>query len=90
MPSLVIPPSGLSLGNFPASSSKPGSAVPDVFGLTLTDSVIEEMIRCVQNRKPIQLSLGEHPVSLQFTDSFVNLAVPTFCGGFSIVQFNSQ
>jgi RNA polymerase II elongation factor ELL len=64
MPSLAIPQSGLSLGSFPAPSSKPVSAFPDVFGLTLTDEVIEEMIKCVQNGKPIQLSLGEHPVSL--------------------------
>ena len=39
--------------------------VPDVFGLTLTDAVIEEMIKCVQNGKGLQLSLGEHPVSSQ-------------------------
>ncbi|KAE9368672.1 hypothetical protein N431DRAFT_547608 [Stipitochalara longipes BDJ] len=61
MPSLVIPPPGLSLGSFPVPPSKPSSAFPDVFGLTLTDVVIEEMIKCVQNGKPIQLSLGEHP-----------------------------
>ncbi|KAN0093872.1 hypothetical protein V8E51_017056 [Hyaloscypha variabilis] len=61
MPSLVIPQSGLSLGSFPAPPSKPSSAFPDVFGLTLTDGVIEEMIKCFQNGKPIQLLLGEHP-----------------------------
>jgi hypothetical protein len=65
MPSLAIPQSGLSLGSFPAPPSKPSSAFPDVFGLTLTDGVIEEMIKCVQNGKLIQLSLGEHPVSFQ-------------------------
>jgi RNA polymerase II elongation factor ELL len=63
MPALVIPQSGLSLGNF-AATSKPGSTNTDVFGLTLTDGVIEEMIKCVQNGKHIELSLGEHPVSL--------------------------
>ncbi|KAE8451383.1 hypothetical protein EG329_004012 [Mollisiaceae sp. DMI_Dod_QoI] len=61
MPSLVVPESGFTLGSSPGSSSKAGSAVPDVFGLTLTDGMIEEMIKCVQNGKPIQLSLGEHP-----------------------------
>jgi RNA polymerase II elongation factor ELL len=67
MPSLVIPESGLTLGGFPGSPSKSGSEVPEVLGLALTDGVIEEMIKCVQNGKPIQLSLGEHPVSFQFT-----------------------
>jgi len=71
MPSLDIPQSGLSLGSSPAPPFKPGSAVPDVFGLTLTDGVIEEMIKCVQNGKPIQLSLGEHPVSIQSTESII-------------------
>lgn len=75
MPSLVIPQSGLSLGSFPAPSFKPGSAVPDVLSLTLTDGVIEEMIKCVQNGKPIQLSLGEHPVSLQSAESIVEWTV---------------
>ncbi len=63
MPFLTIPESGLSLGNFPGTASKPAHGVPEVFGLTLNDGVIEEMIKCVQNGKPIQLSLGEHPVS---------------------------
>lgn len=67
MPLLTIPESGLSLGNFPGTASKSGSEVPEVLGLTLTDGVIEEMIKCVQNGKPIQLSLGDHPVSFQFT-----------------------
>ncbi|KAH8679791.1 hypothetical protein BGZ60DRAFT_369363 [Tricladium varicosporioides] len=60
MPSLIIPESGLSLRGSQESSSKHGSMIPEVFGLTLTDNVIEEMIKCVQNGKPIQLSLGEH------------------------------
>jgi RNA polymerase II elongation factor ELL len=65
MPSLVIPESGMSLGSSLETASKPGSAVLEVFGLTLSDSLIEEMIKCVQNDKPIQLSLGEQPVSFQ-------------------------
>ncbi|KAI9047665.1 hypothetical protein LZ554_008376 [Drepanopeziza brunnea f. sp. 'monogermtubi'] len=60
MPSLHIPESGLPLGSSPgASSGKAGG--PDVLGLSLTDSIIEEMIKCVQNGKEIHLSLGEHP-----------------------------
>lgn len=66
MPSLVIPESGLSLQSFPGAASKAGSAPPDVFGLTLSDAMIEEMIQCVQNGKGLQLSTGEHPVSLPF------------------------
>ncbi|EKD18407.1 uncharacterized protein L3040_007567 [Drepanopeziza brunnea f. sp. 'multigermtubi'] len=68
MPSLHIPESGLSLGSSPgASSGKAGG--PDVLGLSLTDSIIEEMIKCVQNGKEIQLSLGEHPSLLYGTKS---------------------
>ncbi|KAG4439399.1 hypothetical protein IFR05_005092 [Cadophora sp. M221] len=61
MPSLVIPESGLSLQSSQGSAFKAGSGPQDVFGLTLTDAVIEEMIKCVQNGKGLQLSLGEHP-----------------------------
>ena len=61
MPSLNIPESGLSFGK----SAMPDSTMPTALGLTLTDGVIEEMIKCVQNGKPIQLSLGDHPVSLR-------------------------
>jgi len=63
MPSLIIPDSGLSLDGSRGPSSKPDSMILDVFGLTITDNVIEEMIKCFQNGKDIQLSLGEHPVS---------------------------
>ncbi|CAG8982201.1 hypothetical protein HYALB_00003637 [Hymenoscyphus albidus] len=56
-PCLVFPESGVEL----RTSSTPTSAVPAVLGLSLSDSVLEEMIKCVQNGKPIQLSLGEHP-----------------------------
>ncbi|TVY39063.1 hypothetical protein LOCC1_G006306 [Lachnellula occidentalis] len=61
MPSLVVPESGMSLSSSADAGSKPGSVVPEVFGLTLSDSVIEDMIKCFQNDKPLQLSLGEHP-----------------------------
>lgn len=55
----------MSLGSSLETVSKPGSAVPEVFGLTLSDGLIEEMIKCVQIGKPVQLSLGEQPVSFQ-------------------------
>ncbi|PVH76350.1 hypothetical protein DL98DRAFT_293277 [Cadophora sp. DSE1049] len=61
MPSLVIPGSGLTLQSSQGAASKAGSSPPDVFGLTLTDAVIEEMIKCVQNGKGLQLSFGEQP-----------------------------
>lgn len=67
MPSLVVPESGLSLSSSADVVSKHGSAVPEVFGLTLSDSVIEEMIKCFQKDKPLQLSLGEHPVRYIFS-----------------------
>ncbi|KAK0118047.1 hypothetical protein ONS95_012357 [Cadophora gregata] len=72
MPSLVIPESGLTLHSSQGSPSKAGSSPPDVFGLTLTDSVIEEMIRCVQNGKELQLSFGEQP-SLSYGTKVQNL-----------------
>lgn len=62
MPALRIPDSGLLLGSFSATTSKSGAEVPEVIGLALTDNAIEEMIKCVQNGKAIQLSLGEHPI----------------------------
>jgi hypothetical protein len=66
MPSLIIPESGLSFASSQHASRKPDSTMPTAIGLTLTDGVIEEMIKCFQNGKPIQLSLGDHPVSSWF------------------------
>lgn len=62
MPSLVIPESGLSLQGSQGAGSKAVPKPQNVFGLTLNDAVMEEMIRCVQNGKGLQLSLGEQPV----------------------------
>jgi RNA polymerase II elongation factor ELL len=62
MPVLGIPKSGLPLGGS-LSSAKPGGVHPEVFSLSLTDSVIEDMIKCVRNGKSIELSLGNDPVS---------------------------
>lgn len=61
---LNIPDSGLQL----ESSAKAAAALPlQAFALTLSDSVIEDMINCVQNGQDIQLSLGGSPVSVKPT-----------------------
>lgn len=58
---LSIPDSGLQL----ESSAKAAAALPlQAFALTLSDSVIEDMINCVQNGQDIQLSLGGSPTLL--------------------------
>ena len=60
MASLRVPDSGLQL----ESSGSPGQAAPNqAFALTLSNNVIEDMIKCVQNDGEIQLSLGSTPVS---------------------------
>jgi RNA polymerase II elongation factor ELL len=62
MPPLTIPESGLSLGSG-QNSAKSDLPYPDIFTLTLADSVIEDMIKCVRDGKTLQLSLGNDPVS---------------------------
>jgi hypothetical protein len=57
---LQIPATGLQLESTGSSSKLPQQA----FAITLDDSVIENMIQCVQNGKNIQLSLGSSPVSI--------------------------
>jgi hypothetical protein len=61
MPSLKVPDAGLHLEgpNSNSASSLPAQA----FAITLSDSVIEDMIKCVQSGEDIQLSLGSSPVS---------------------------
>jgi RNA polymerase II elongation factor ELL len=55
-----IPDSGFAL----ESSAKAMAGLPmQAFAITLSDSVIEDMIECVQNGQNIQLSLGNSPVS---------------------------
>ncbi len=66
MSSMRIPETGLTLESSRGSSSKAGPAVPSVIGLTLSNSMIEEMIKCVQHDKPIQFSMGDYPVRLEF------------------------
>ena len=62
MPSLAIPDSGLSLSSR-QSSAKSDSMYADIFNLSLADSVIEDMIKCVRDKNSIQLSLGNDTVS---------------------------
>lgn len=57
---LAVPDGGLHLESSETSEFLPMQA----FGITLNDSVIEDMINCVQSGKQIQLLLGNNPVSL--------------------------
>lgn len=61
MNSLKVPEGGLQLEG---SAGKDASLPSQAFALTLSDVVIEDMIKCVQNGDGIQLSLGANPVSL--------------------------
>lgn len=55
-----IPETGLQL----ESSVKSADTLPlQAFAITLSDNVIEDLIRCVQNEEEIKLSLGNVPVS---------------------------
>lgn len=60
-PSLDIPQAGLKLESNPPSNKSATNITPAI-GLTLSDGMIEDMIKCVQNGKPIELSLGGSPV----------------------------
>lgn len=57
---LRIPETGLQL----ESSAKSADALPlQAFAITLSDNLIEDLIRCSQNGEDIKLSLGNVPVS---------------------------
>lgn len=57
---LRIPETGLQL----ESSAKTADTLPmQAFAITLSDSVIEDLIQCAQNGEDIRLSLGNVPVS---------------------------
>jgi RNA polymerase II elongation factor ELL len=57
---LRFPEDGLRL----ESSAKAMAALPaQAFAITLSESVIGDMIECVQNGDGIRLSLGNNPVS---------------------------
>ncbi|KAF7953572.1 uncharacterized protein EAE97_000971 [Botrytis byssoidea] len=59
-PSLDIPQAGLRLESNPPSNKSATNVTPAI-GLTLSNAMIEDMIKCYQNNKPIELSLGGHP-----------------------------
>ncbi|KAF5024812.1 hypothetical protein F66182_3113 [Fusarium sp. NRRL 66182] len=61
MNSLKVPESGLQLEG---STGQDASLPSQAFALTLSDVVIEDMIKCVQNGDGIQLSLGAQPTFL--------------------------
>lgn len=60
-PSLEIPQAGLKLESNPPSNKSATNITPAI-GLTLSDGMIEDMIKCFQNGKTIELSLGASPV----------------------------
>ncbi|CEI64603.1 hypothetical protein FVEN_g11629 [Fusarium venenatum] len=61
MNSLKVPESGLQLEG---STGKDASLPSQAFALTLSDVLIEDMIKCVQNGDGVQLSLGANPTLL--------------------------
>lgn len=64
-----VPDGGLSLD----SSARAMAGLPaQAFGITLSNSVIEDMIACVQNGGDIELSLGSNPAFL-FSDHEVKI-----------------
>jgi RNA polymerase II elongation factor ELL len=70
MNSLKVPESGLQLEG---STGKDASLPSQAFALTLSDVLIEDMIKCVQNGDGIQLSLGANPVSLPIPQPSANV-----------------
>ncbi|OLN84357.1 hypothetical protein CCHL11_05963 [Colletotrichum chlorophyti] len=73
MPSLKVPDTGLIL----ESSAASGNPVPpQAFTITLSDYVLEDMIKCVQGGEDIQLSLGNSPTLLYGSSSHVLPHVP--------------
>lgn len=61
MNSLKIPENGVMLKG--SAGRDVASLPPQAFAISLNDSVIEGMIKCVQNGGDIQLALGARPVS---------------------------
>ncbi|KAF4976971.1 hypothetical protein FZEAL_6442 [Fusarium zealandicum] len=68
MNSLKVPESGLQLEG---SAGKDASLPLQAFALTLSDVVIEDMIKCVQNGDGVQLALGANPTFLYGSNSHV-------------------
>jgi hypothetical protein len=65
MPQLAIPPAGIQLlgAEDPLVRMPHGLTVPAAMGLTLSDSLIEDMIKSVRSGKDLSLELGHKPVS---------------------------
>ncbi len=60
MSALIIPDAGLQLESSPSSRD----FLPmQAFGITLNNSMIEDMIKCVQSGQNVELTLGGTPVS---------------------------
>jgi hypothetical protein len=91
MPSLTIPVSGLSLGSS-QSSANSHAKYPDIFGLTLSDTVIENMIKCVRSKNGLQLSLGNDPVSkiIPLTTIHLPLILVLNCYGVAALQLSIE
>lgn len=61
MNSLKIPDNGVMLKGSAGKDTAP--LPPQAFAISLSDDVINGMIRCVQNGQDLQLALGANPVS---------------------------
>ncbi|KAM5355477.1 hypothetical protein ACJ41O_002123 [Fusarium nematophilum] len=68
MNSLKVPDSGLLLEG---SAGKDATLPSQAFAVTLSDVVIEDMIKCVQNGDNIRLALGANPTFLYGSNSHV-------------------
>lgn len=74
MNSLKIPESGVLLKGSPSDDSDP---VPQqAFAISLSDNVIEDMIKCVQDGEDIQLALGASP-SFHYGSSSHRISSPS-------------
>lgn len=71
MNSLKIPEGGVTLKGSPDEGSDP--LPQQAFTISLNDSVIEGMIKCVQNGGDIQLALGADPVSFDHSNNSSHL-----------------
>ncbi|KAK0731431.1 hypothetical protein B0H67DRAFT_549197 [Lasiosphaeris hirsuta] len=84
---LNIPDSGLLL----ESSAKTMAGLPmQAFAITLSDSVIENMIECVQNGQDIQLSLGNTPPCQAFFFDNHEVPIPSQPDSFDYDLYSSS
>ncbi|KAH8682185.1 hypothetical protein BX600DRAFT_505796 [Xylariales sp. PMI_506] len=80
---LGVPENGLLLECSESNDYLPAQA----FGITLNDSVIEDMIRCVQNGQEIELFLGNNP-TLQYGNEEEPLKPTTDCFDYDLYLTN--